>query len=72
MRRGMTVSLNGETIALLPREDGAPYQFVDMLNFVDIDPNNPQGSLVLRLNGRPASYLDTVGDGDQIEIGWEQ
>lgn len=72
LRRGMTISLNGEAIALLPREDGAPYQFVDMLNFVDIDPNNPQGSLVLRLNGRPASYLDTVNDGDQVEIGWEQ
>lgn len=72
VRRGMTISLNGEAIALLPREDGAPYQFVDMLNFVDIDPNNPQGNLVLRLNGRPASYLDMVNDGDQVEIGWEQ
>ena len=72
VRRGMTISLTGEAIALLPREDGAPYQFVDMLNFVDIDPNNPQGNLVLRLNGRPASYLDMVNDGDQVEIGWEQ
>ena len=45
---------------------------MDMLNFVDIDPNNPQGNLVLRLNGRPASYLDMVNDGDQVEIGWEQ
>ena len=54
-----------------PKEDGSPHQFLDMLNFVDIDPSQPQGKIVLGLNGQSASYLDIVRDQDRVDIHWE-
>lgn len=45
--------------------------FVDMLNYVDIDPKNPKGNIMLKLNGKDAAYLDSVTDGDKIEIYWQ-
>lgn len=70
--RGICVNINGRSVDLAPKEGGAPYQFVEMLNFVEIDPSQPQGNVVLTLNGRSASYLDVVADGDQVQIGWER
>lgn len=65
------VTVNGQPMELEPKVDGAPYQFVDMLNFVDIDPTKPQGNIVLNLNGTSASYLDVVRGGDAIEVFWD-
>lgn len=45
--------------------------FVDMLNYVKIDPKHPQGNIILKLNGFDASYTDTVCDGDIVEIRWD-
>lgn len=67
----LRVALNQHQVELYPKDDGAPYQFVDMLNFVDIDPSKPQGNIALKLNGADASYLDEIHDGDQIEIFWD-
>ncbi len=69
---GMQIRLNGQAVELAPKFDSMPYLFVDMLNFVDIDPANPQGDIVLRLNGKNASYLDTIAPGDSIEIYWSE
>ena len=46
------------------------YQFFHLLNYVDIDPNEPKGDVVLRRNGISASYLDPIHEGDRIEISW--
>lgn len=64
------VRLNGEVLELPRKPDNSPYLFVDMLNYVDIDPSNPQGDIVLRINGRTASYVEEVGNGDEVEIHW--
>lgn len=68
----ITIILNGRSAELIPKEDRSPYLFLDMLNFVDIDPTKPQGDIVLRLNGRDASYLEIVNDGDSVEIYWDK
>lgn len=66
----LRVTINGEPRAL-PHRD-TPYQFIDMLMLVDIDPSKPQGNIVLRCNGHEASYLEPVHSGDVIEIRWER
>lgn len=67
----LRILLNGSEVELYPKVDGSPYLFVDLLNFVDIDPSRPQGNILLRLGDRTASYLDVVSDGDRAEIRWE-
>lgn len=69
-RPGMKITLNGESVWLDPKPHGG-YQFLDMLNLVDIDPTKPQGNIVLRLNGHNASYLDDIRNGDTVDIYWE-
>lgn len=70
--RIIRVRINGESRELPPKADDSRYHFVDMLNFVEIDPQNPQGRIVLEINGHEAKYLDPVMDGDNIDIYWEQ
>lgn len=60
------ILLNGE-VQELP---AGKYQFFHLLNYVDIDPNEPKGDVVLRRNGISASYLDPIHEGDRIEISW--
>lgn len=64
--------LNGEKLELPAVDDGEQYQFFRLFNYVAIDPNAPQGEMVLLRNNKPASYLETIQDGDQIEIRWSQ
>lgn len=66
----LTVTLNGTQLELPPKEDGSPYMFFDMLNFVDIDPSKPQGDIALLLNGNEAEYMQKLHDGDNISIHW--
>lgn len=70
IRPGVKITLNGESVLLDPKPQGS-YQFLDMLNLVDIDPTKPQGNIVLQLNGRQASYLDDIRSGDTVDIYWE-
>ena len=71
VQQSMQVTLNDRPLTLPPKEDRMPYQFIDMLNLVDLDPTRPQGNIVLLLNGSSASYLDEVHSGDIVEIRWE-
>lgn len=68
---GIQVTINSISTCLPRKEDGMRYQFVDMLNFVDIDPQHPKGNIVLKLNGEEAKYLDAVREGDIVDIYWE-
>lgn len=70
--KGIWVTINGKDRPLPPKPDKGVYQFLEMLNYVDIDPSKPEGNIVLKLNGRQASYLDVIGDRDAIEIYWEK
>ena len=46
--------------------------FYDMLNYVDIDLEKPQGNIIIKLNGEDASYTATISQGDSIEIAWDK
>lgn len=67
---GISVTVNGERI-LLPSKAGRTI-FVDIFNYIDFDLTQPQGTLVLKLNGRNAGYTDTLKDGDVIDIYWQK
>lgn len=69
---GLELTLNGKPFRLEDKADGTPYAFFDLLPFTDIDPRHPQGIIELKLNGRPAAYLDMLHSGDHAEIGWKQ
>lgn len=70
-KKALYVSINDRAVELLPKGDNMPYLFFDMLNYVDIDPTNPVGNIVLQINGRNAEYLDEVKGGDKINIYWD-
>lgn len=65
------VSING-TWKTIPLNDRKNLLFYDMLNYVDIDLEKPQGNIVLKLNGEDAAYTAIITQGDSIEIGWDK
>ena len=67
---GLHIQFNGRTCVLPFKEEG--YQLFHLLNYVDIDPQNPQGEIVLLRNERAVSYLDQIQDGDRVEIHWSR
>ena len=68
----LRLSINGRQMTLPPKSDGQPYQLFDLLNFVtDINLDEPQGRAVLRKNGQEVSFLEPIGEGDEVRIYWE-
>ena len=68
--RIVNVLLNGENREVKVK-NGDALNFWELLNYVSIDTEKAQGTLILRLNQKEASYTDTVKDGDRAEIRWE-
>lgn len=68
----MRIYLNGELFELPRRKNGTPNLFIDLFTYLDIDTSNPQGRIVLRINGHDASYLEELSDGDDVQIYWEK
>nr|WP_243151515.1 cell division FtsA domain-containing protein [Anaerotruncus colihominis] len=64
------IILNGSPVLLPGKPDGTPNLFFDVLNYVEIDPDHPQGEPVIRRNERAASYIEPIHDGDRIEVYW--
>lgn len=49
----------------------ASYVFVDVFDKIDFDLTRPKGkNIVTSLNGKPAQYMETLHDGDIIDIYW--
>ncbi len=67
---GIQIWLNGVECVLTPKAEG--YQLFSLLNYVEIDPQDPKGEIIVTRNGRRASYLDMIQYGDQINIHWSQ
>ncbi len=65
------LTLNHAPLVLKPLPDKTPYRLIDMLNLVDIDLSKPQGNIILRVNGKDAAYLQSLMDGDRVDIYWE-
>lgn len=67
---GFRVCINEKWQTVIPNEKNQVF-FFDMLNYVDIDAKNPQGNIILKLNGSDASYTSPIKSGDYIEIRWD-
>ncbi len=64
------VTVNGEPIKLTGKKN---YVFVDVFEHIDFDLSKPQGSgIVTNLNGREAQYMESIRNGDMIEIYWKK
>ncbi|MBP5152552.1 MAG: hypothetical protein ILP13_06540, partial [Lachnospiraceae bacterium] len=65
----VTVVVNKKPVTLTGKSE---YVFVDVFDFIDFDLSKPQGKGVVTLhNGKPAQYMDTVSNGDTMEIYWK-
>ncbi len=62
------VTVNGRKVYLKKRK--TQYIFVDIFNYVDFDLTKPKGNIMLKLNGRNASFTDEIVSGDVIDIYW--
>ena len=62
--------VNGKTVSL----SGKPnYVYVDVFDFIDFDLSKPEGkSIVTKINGRDAQYMEPLMDNDVLEIYWEK
>jgi hypothetical protein len=69
---GIQIYLNETPLVLEAKVDGSPHLFVDLFNYVDIDPSQPQGNIVLKLNGHEASYIELLNEGDIVSIYWSR
>lgn len=56
----------------IPLNNRKKLLFYDMLNYVDIDLEKPQGNIILKLNGEDTAYTASVSQGDSIEITWDK
>lgn len=66
------IILNGEKIKLKEKDNNLPYIFADMLILANIDPTKPHGNIILKHNGKDATYTASIHDGDNILIKWEK
>ncbi len=63
------VMVNGKPINLTGKKS---YVYVDVFDVIDFDLSRPRGKgIVTTLNGRPAQYMEPIGNGDVIEIYWQ-
>lgn len=66
--RQFQVTVNGKEVLLDSKKN--QYMYVDIFNYIEFDLSKPQGSIVLKLNGRQAGYTDPIKPGDVIDIYW--
>ena len=66
----ITVMVNGSPVRLNGKKH---YVFVDVFEYIDFDLSKPEGSgIVTNLNGRGAQYMESIKNGDVIEIYWKK
>lgn len=64
------VVVNGKYILLKGKSS---YVFVDVFDYIDFDLSKPLGkSIVTKLNGNNAQYMQRLDNGDTIEIYWRE
>ncbi|KNF10143.1 cell division protein FtsA [Gottschalkia purinilytica] len=66
----ISLNVNGEKITISYKKNRL--NFIDIFKYINFDLSKPKGSLVLRLNGLRAEYLQPLNEGDNIEIYWEK
>ncbi len=67
--KDVVVFVNNSTICLRGKSE---YVFVDVFDYIDFDLSAGKGrKIVTLLNGNQAEYMQTLKEGDSIEIRWE-
>lgn len=66
----LRIILNGKPTVI--KGEKTQYIFVDIFSYVNFDLTKPQGTIVLKLNGRQAGFTDTIKSGDSIDIYWQK
>ena len=66
----LSVILNGEIVTLPENEDGVEHTFIELLNHVDMDLDNPKGEYVMTINNNPVGFSDVLKDGDEVVLKW--
>ena len=66
------IVLNGERVGIPATDDGSPHTFVELLNHVDMDFDNPKGAYVMTLNGEEAGFGTLLNDGDEAVLKWAE
>ena len=67
----ISVFLNGQSITLPAKADGAPYYVMDLLERTGMDFQHLQRPVALRLNGAECLFQQVLQAGDQVSIGYE-
>lgn len=68
--RVIQVMANGQLVTMTGK---AHYVYVDIFDFIAFDLSYSKGrSIVTKLNGRNADYMESLKDGDVIEIYWNE
>ena len=62
------ITLNGEKMMLFGKPTGDPYFLMDLLKFSDLDFQNLDKPVELRVNGQPGQFQEVIKDGDSVEI----
>ncbi len=64
----INITLNGMGTILPGKEDNSPHAFLEVLTLVSLDLSNPQGNLIMRINGQNASYTSLLNNNDNVEL----
>ena len=66
----IVVLVNRQPVKLSGKDS---YIYVDVFDQIDFDRSMQKGkSIITKLNGRPAQYMEPIHDGDAIEIYWQE
>lgn len=67
-RVNVCIIINDKPVILTGKKE---YVFADIFDFYDFDLTRPHGKdLITNINNRKANYMETLHDGDVIELGW--
>ncbi len=74
VRNDFRIILNGKSTVLEPRPNDLPHEFIELMAIADIDLDNPpkSGDMILTLNGKEASFMDILHDGDTAVVRWAE
>ena len=66
----ITVLINNRPVQLSGKPE---YVYVDVFDYIDFDLTRPKGKgIITTLNGRQAQYMESIADGDIVEIYWQE
>ena len=69
--KAINITLNQKEVTLPEKNDNSPHVFLEVLNIVALDLSNPQGTLIMRINGHNANYTSKLSQNDVVDIFWE-